>query len=201
MASPPPTRCLSHLSLIHPPQEGNVTPPSPFHCCLLHPRACTPPRPQSYLWDHLTAVMEGVSQSCETLDMEGSGGQPVRARQKGVPCSPLPWPLSPALPASSWVSRPENPRRPRELCVRVSCLGRQGFLSLGAALGVHPLRVTCQCTVLTAPGRDWPPVCRNLVAFCTEAFVNLETATSSHPCTEQGFPASIPETDREMISS
>ena len=152
MASPPPTRCLSHLSLIHPPQEGNVTPPSPFHCCLLHPRACTPPRPQSYLWDHLTAVMEGVSQSCETLDTEGSGGQPVRARQKGVPCSPPPWPLSPALPASSWVSRPENPRRPRELCVRVSCLGRQGFLSLGAALGVHPLRVTCQCPSLLPLG-------------------------------------------------
>lgn len=115
-------------------------------------RACTLLCPRSYRWDHLISVMEGLSQSWETLATEGSGGQPVRARQRGVPCSPPPRPLSPALPASSWLSRPENPRWPREPCVKVSPLGRQGFLSPGAALGVHPVRVTCQGTVLTAPG-------------------------------------------------
>ena len=82
---------------------------SPIHCCLLHPRACTLPGPLSYHWDHVISVMEGLSQPWETLDTEGSGGQPVRGRQRGVPCSPPPRPLSPALPISSWLSRPENP--------------------------------------------------------------------------------------------
>lgn len=125
---------------------------SPLHCCLLHPRACTLPGPLSYHWDHVISVMEGLSQPWETLDTEGSGGQPVRGRQRGVPCSPPPRPLSPALPISSWLSRPENPCWPCEPCVRVSPLGRQGFLSPGAALGGHPVGVTCQGTVLTAPG-------------------------------------------------
>lgn len=126
-------------------------------------------------------ISHGRAESWETLDTEGSGGQPVRARQRGVPCSPPPRPLSPALPASSWLSRPENPRWPREPCVRVSPLGRQGFLSPGAALGVHPVGVTCQGTVLTAPGSQVATcvlggLCEGhghrLVAFCTEALVN-----------------------------
>ena len=54
-------------------------------CLVLYPtRACTLPHPRSYHWDHLISVMEGLSQPWETLDTEGSGGQQVRGRQKGV---------------------------------------------------------------------------------------------------------------------
>lgn len=151
-------------------------------CLVLYAtRACTLPGPGSYHWEHVISVMEGLSQPWETLDTEGSGGQPVRGGQRGVPCSPPPRPLSPALPMSSWLSRPENPCWPCEPCVRVSPLVRQGFLSPGAALGVHPIGVTCQGAVLTAPGSQVATcvlggLCEGqghrLVAFCAEAFVN-----------------------------
>lgn len=161
--------------------ESSILPGHALGQVLNPTRACTLPRPRSYHWDHLISVREGLSQSWETLATEGSGGQPVRARQRGVPCSPPPRPLSPALPASSWLSRPENPCWPCEPCERVSPLGRQGFPSPGAALGVYPMRVTCQGTVLTAPGSHVATcvlggLCEGqghrLEAFCTEAFMN-----------------------------